>query len=176
MIIAQQTLAMKVVTFGDHLPQDSTMNELIPAKDIERLIFEFRGVRVMMDSDLATLFGTETKKLKQQVKRNPDRFPEDFMFELTLDEGEASRSQFVTLNEVAASRHRDETAKRGQNIKYLPFAFTEHGVLMLANVLRSEQAIAMSIHIIRVFTRMREMLLAHHEVLKGTSKNPGSVI
>ncbi len=80
MIIAQQTLAMKVVTFGDHLPQDSTMNELIPAKDIERLIFEFRGVRVMMDSDLATLFGTETKKLKQQVKRNPDRFPEDIMF------------------------------------------------------------------------------------------------
>jgi hypothetical protein len=90
-----------------------------------------RGQKVMLDRDLAELYGVEVKRLKEQVRRNIERFPQDFMFELTVEETEASRSQNATL-------------KRGENIKYLPFAFTEHGILMLANVLRSEQAIAVS--------------------------------
>ena len=112
-----------------------------------------REQKVMLDRDLAELYGVEVKQLKQAVRRNMDRFPEDFMFELTVQEAGVSRSQFVTL-------------KQGQNIKYAPFAFTEHGILMLANVLRSERAIAVSIHIIRVFARMREVLLANRDVLQ----------
>lgn len=90
-----------------------------------------RGQKVMLDRDLADLYGGTVKALKQAVRRNMDRFPEDFMFELTLDEDRALRSQFVTL-------------KQGEHGKYAPFAFTEHGILMLANVLRSQQAIAVS--------------------------------
>src|SRR5689334_11926870 len=94
---------------------------------IESKIYLIRGQKVMFDSDLATMYGVSTKALKQAVRRNIERFPEDFMFELTKEEADAaSRSQIVTLN-------------RGQNVKYLPFAFTEHGVLMLSSVLRSEQ-------------------------------------
>jgi hypothetical protein len=111
-----------------------------------------RGHKVMLDRDLAGLYGVEVRVLKQAVRRNLERFPEDFMFQLTQPEAEASRSQIVTL-------------KRGQNFKYLPFAFTEHGILMLANVLRSERAIAVSILIIRVFARMREALIQQQDVL-----------
>ncbi|MBV6403662.1 MAG: hypothetical protein GFGODING_00405 [Flavobacteriales bacterium] len=111
-----------------------------------------RGHKVMLDRDLAVLYGVEVRVLKQAVRRNMERFPEDFMFELTLEEAEASRSQVVIL-------------KQGQNIKYRPFAFSEHGILMLANVLRSERAIATSIHIIRVFNRMREALLQQQDIL-----------
>jgi phage regulator Rha-like protein len=125
-------------------------------------IHHIRGQKVMLDRDLAELYGVEVKRLKQAVRRNIERFPEDFMFELTMEEAEVSRSQFVTL-------------KQGQNIKYLPFAFTEHGILMLANVLRSEQAIAVSIHIIRVFTRMREVLLSHREILQKLEQLEGRV-
>ena len=121
-----------------------------------------RGQKVMLDRDLAELYGVETKQLKRQVRRNIGRFPEDFMFELTKEEAEVSRSQFVTL-------------KQGQNIKYLPFAFTEHGILMLANVLRSEQAISVSIQIIRVFNRMREVLLSHQEILQKLEQLEGRV-
>ena len=134
-----------------------------------------RGQKVMLDRDLAKLYGVEVKRLKQAVRRNMDRFPEDFMFELTLEEAEVSRSQFVTLNQgqwgdtigpEGVSRWQFATLKQGQNVKYAPFAFTEHGILMLANVLRSERAIAVSIHIIRVFARMREALLSNRDVLQ----------
>jgi hypothetical protein len=87
----------------------------------------------MLDRDLAELYGVETKRLKEQVRRNIERFPEDFMFELTKDEYQALRSQFATL-------------KRGQHLKYAPFAFTEHGVLMLSSVLNSERAIQVNIY------------------------------
>ena len=138
-------------------------------------IHYLRGQKVMLDRDLAELYGVEVKQLKQAVRRNMDRFPEDFMFELTVQEAGVSRSQFVTLNRSAwddttgpegISRSQFATLKQGQNIKYAPFAFTEHGILMLANVLRSERAIAVSIHIIRVFARMREVLLANRDVLQ----------
>ncbi|MEO8590141.1 MAG: ORF6N domain-containing protein [Flavobacteriales bacterium] len=116
-----------------------------------------RGQKVMVDSDLAQLFTVETRALKQAVRRNIERFPEDFMFELTKEEAAALTSQTVTL-------------KRGEHRKYSPYAFTEHGVLMLSNVLRSERAVLMSIQIIRVFTRMRELLLTHKDLLLELEK------
>lgn len=107
----------------------------------------------MLDVDLAEMYAVEPKRLKEQVRRNIERFPEDFMFELTQDEAEIlSRSQIATL-------------KRGQNIKYLPFAFTEHGVLMLSSVLRSEQAVQVNIQIMRVYSKMKELLLMHKDIL-----------
>ena len=120
---------------------------------IENKIHLIRGHKVMLDRDLAELFGVETKRLKEQVKRNLDRFPTHFMFELTKDEAESSRSQNATLN------------KRGQNIKYTPLAFTEHGVLMLANVLKSKSAIEMSVKIIDVFVKLRELVNSQKDIL-----------
>ena len=115
-------------------------------------IYYIRGKRVMLDRDIAELYGVETRRLKEQVKRNMERFPERYMFELTQKEAEFSRSHFATL-------------KRGENIKYLPYAFTEHGILMLANVLKSKRAIHMSLRIIDIFVKMRETLLAHKDIL-----------
>jgi phage regulator Rha-like protein len=120
-------------------------SSLIPDETIIRKIYLIRGQKVMFDSDLAELYGVETKVLKQAVKRNLDRFPEKYMFELSLGEAEISRSQFVTL-------------KQGQNIKHRPFVFTEHGVLMLSNVLKSKQAIQVSMRIIDMFVYLREVI------------------
>ena len=105
----------------------------------------------MLDSDLAELYGVETKRLKEQVKRNIERFPKHYMFELTKEETEISRSHFATL-------------KRGENIKYLPFAFTEHGVMMLSNILKSQRAIEVSMRIIDVFIALRETIVNHTEI------------
>lgn len=127
------------------------ITHIIPDEIIMSKIFYFRGNKVMLDKDLAELYGVETKRLKEQVRRNKDRFPSHFMFELTKEEMEISRSQFATL-------------KRGENVKYLPFAFTEHGVLMLSNVLKSRKAIAVSIRIIEVFVKLREALLDNTEL------------
>ncbi len=125
---------------------------------IESKIYLIRGQKVMMDSDLAEMYGVETKALKQAVKRNIDKFPEDFMFELTAKEAEDfSRSHFVTM-------------KRGQNIKYLPFAFTEHGVLMLSSVLRSKQANEVNIRIMRVYSKMKELLMLNKDILLKLEK------
>ena len=125
---------------------------------IESKIYFIRGQKVMMDSDLAEMYGVETKVLKQAVKRNMDKFPVDFMFELTKEETETfSRSQNVTL-------------KQGQNIKYLPFCFTEHGVLMLSSVLRSKQANDVNISIMRVYTKMKELLVLNKDILLKLEK------
>jgi len=102
----------------------------------------------MLDSDLAALYGVETRVLKQAVRRNIKRFPADFMFELTKGENRPLRSQNVTL-------------KRGQHSKYLPFAFTEQGVAMLSSVLKSERAIEVNIEIMRAFVRLRQILASH---------------
>jgi hypothetical protein len=123
---------------------------------VEDRILTIRGQTVILDADLAALYGVPTKVFNQAVKRNAERFPEDFCFRLTLEEAEAvfrSRSQFVTL-------------KRGQNIKYLPMAFTEHGALMAANILNSLRATTMSVYLIRAFVRMRESLVANAAILK----------
>lgn len=107
----------------------------------------------MLDRDLANLYQVETRRLKEQVKRNLSRFPESFMFELTKEELEEWRNQFGKTN------------KEIMGLRIPPFAFTEHGVLMLANVLKSERAIKMSIRIIEVFVKVREMLLMHKDTL-----------
>ncbi len=114
----------------------------------------------MLDFDLAELYGVETKVLKQQVRRNIDRFPEDFLFELTKEEWNSLRSQFVTL----------EIEGRGKYPKYLPFAFTEQGVAMLSSVLRSKQAIDMNIQIMRIFVSMRRMIATNEEILEKLEK------
>jgi phage regulator Rha-like protein len=139
LVVAEPPIRYKAIT-----PPDAVITEKI---------YLIRGQKVILDRDLVVLYGGAVKTLKQAVRRNIDRFPEDFMFELTLEEDRALRSQTVTL-------------KQGQHGKYQPFAFTEHGILMLANVLRSEQAIAVSIQIIRVFNRMREVLLTQRELLQ----------
>jgi phage regulator Rha-like protein len=129
------------------------MKTLVPIELIASKIYLIRGIKVMLDRDLAELYGVETKRLKEQVRRNIERFPEDFMFELTKDEYQALRSQFATL-------------KRGQHLKYAPFAFTEHGVLMLSSVLNSERAIQVNIQIVRTFTKLREALLDNKDLRK----------
>jgi len=122
-------------------------------------IIELRGKKAMLDRDLAKLYGVSVKVLNQAVKRNLRRFPDDFMFRLSWEEVESLRSQFVTLNNTKA-----DASQRGRHIKYLPYAFTEHGVAMLSSVLNSERAIQVNILIMRAFTRLREMLITHKEL------------
>ena len=124
---------------------------LIKPEQIEQVILLIRGQRVMLDRDLAALYGVETKNLNKAVQRNLDRFPADFMFQLTAEEAESSRFQIGTL-------------KRGQNIKYLPHVFTQEGVAMLSSVLRSPRAVQVNIAIMRVFVRLRETLALHKEL------------
>ncbi|PQJ81806.1 ORF6N domain-containing protein [Polaribacter glomeratus] len=120
-------------------------NSLIPDEIITNKIYLIRNQKVMLDSHLAELYQVETKLLKRQVRRNIERFPEDFMFELSKEEYESLRSQFGTL-------------KRGEHSKYLPMAFSEQGVAMLSSVLNSDSAIVVNIRIIRIFTKMRDLL------------------
>jgi hypothetical protein len=126
------------------------MNEIIPIKN---LIYEIRGHKIMLDNDLATLYGVETKVLNQAVKRNADRFPEDFMFQLTQDEWEVIRvrSQIVT-------------SPKGGGRQYLPYVFTEQGVSMLSSVLKSKQAITVNVQIMRTFVKMRQFALENKDL------------
>ena len=121
------------------------MKEVVPLENIAALIYFVRGRKIMLDRDLAILYGVPTKRLKEQVRRNIERFPEDFMFELTREEFDSLRPQFATSN-------------RG-GTWYMPMAFTEHGVLMLSSVLKSEKAIQVNIQIVRAFTKLREIVL-----------------
>jgi phage regulator Rha-like protein len=143
----------------------------VTAQTIESKIFTIRNVQVMLDKDLAELYGVETKRINEQVKRNSERFPEQFCFQLTKEEVEilrsqftTSRSQIVTLNgENESSRSQIATLNngRGSNIKYLPYTFTEQGVAMLASVLKSETAVKVSIQIMNAFVQMRHFLAAN---------------
>jgi len=125
---------------------------MIPEENIQSKIYLIRGMKVMLDRDLAALYGVETKRLKEAIRRNLLRFPEDFMFELTDEEFKQWRSQFII----------SDSDKMG--LRYPPFAFTEHGVLMLASVLNSERAIQVNIQIVRVYNKMREMILTHKDL------------
>ena len=136
------------------LRTDENIREVV--NNIEPLIKIIRGQQVMLDRDLAMLYGVETKRLNEQVKRNLKRFPEDFMFQLTKEE--CLRSQIATLN-----------VGRGQHLKYLLYVFTENGVAMLSSVLRSDTAIEVNICIMRAFTSMRHFLLNNAEVFQRLS-------
>ena len=125
--------------------------EIVLEKKIENKIYLIRGKRVMLDKDLAELYGVKTKALNQAVKRNIERFPEYFMFQLTKKEAEILRSQIVTL-------------KQGEHLKYLPYVFTEQGVAMLSSVLNSRRAIQVNIQIMITFTKLREMITNHKEL------------
>lgn len=129
----------------------------IPVESVESSILVIRSKKVILDRTLARLYGVSTRILNQAVKRNPGRFPADFMFQLTIEETKAlderSRSQIVTLKK-----------SRGQNIKYRPFAFTEHGILMLSSVLKSERAVYVNIEIMRTFVRSREIFASTAEL------------
>ena len=124
----------------------------IPAERIEKAIFLIRGHKVMLDADLAELYGVTTKRLNEQVRRNLSRFPADFMFQLDGQEASALRSQIATSKEGRGGR------------RYLPYVFTEQGVAMLSRVLNSERAIEVNIAIMRVFVRLREMMATHKEL------------
>ena len=137
----------------------ATKAMIIPDELVINKIYLIRGQKVMVDRDLAKLYGVPTKAFNQAVKRNAERFPGDFMFRLTKKEWESLRSQFVTL-EIG----------RGKYPKYLPYVFTEQGVSMLSSVLNSETAIRVNIQIIRVFTKMRELLLTHKDILLQLEK------
>ncbi len=121
---------------------------------VQDRIYRVRNKSVMLDFDLADLYSVETRVLKQAVRRNMDRFPEDFMFELTFDEYQSLRSQFVTLKEDG----------RGKHSKYKPFAFTQEGVAMLSSVLRSKKAVEVNIAIMRAFVFTREYALSHEDL------------
>jgi len=130
---------------------------IIPDEVVMNKIYLIRNHKVMLDRDLAELYGVKAIRLREQVKRNQDRFPENFMFHLT----EKEVKNMVSQNAIPSKRHLGGS---------LPYAFTEHGVLMLANVLKSEQAITMSIRIIEVFVRLREVLLTHKDILLKLEK------
>jgi len=125
---------------------------LIPIENIQQMIYIIRGQKVMLDQDLAELYEVPTRVLIQAVKRNKARFPSDFMFRLTAEEAKNMRSQFV----IASKR----------NVRYSPYAFTEHGVTMLSSVLRSKRAIHINILVVRAFVKLREMISANKELSK----------
>ncbi len=129
------------------------ITSLIPIERIERAIILVRGEKVMLDSELAEIYGVETKRLNEQVRRNLNRFPSDFMFQLTAEEAENLRSQFATSSSYGGRR-------------YLPYAFTEHGALMLANVLNSERAAQTSVQVVRAFVKLRQMLASNAELAR----------
>jgi len=125
---------------------------VVPDEVLINKIYFIRGQKIMLDTDLAELYGVETRILKQAVRRNIGRFPEDFMFELTKEEQTAVKEQ-------------NEASEQSNHAKYAPFAFSEHGVLMLSSVLNSERAIKVNIQIMRIYTKLKEMVLTHKDIL-----------
>lgn len=144
---------------------------LVPTEEITRAILVLRGHRVLLDTELATLYGVTTKRFNEQVRRNRKRFPADFMFQLTAEESSALRSQFATLK-----------PGRGQHRKYLPFVFTEHGAIMVATILNSPRAVEMSVYVVRAFVQLRGMLTSKTALagklieLEGKLKNHDEAI
>ncbi|MGZ8547159.1 MAG: ORF6N domain-containing protein, partial [Sulfuricurvum sp.] len=128
--------------------------EVLPSINIQEKIHFLRNTEVMLDSDLAELYGVETKRINEAVKNNPAKFPDDFMFECTQTEWEFLRSKFSTLDNTS----------RGQHRKYLPKAFSEQGVYMLATILKSQTATEVTISIMRTFTKLRHYALEHTDL------------
>jgi phage regulator Rha-like protein len=153
-------------------------SEAVAVERVEPLIHEIRGEKVILDSDLARLYGVTTKRLNEQVKRNQERFPDDFIFQLTVKESDALRSQFATSSEPNRSQDaassKSRSVLRSQNAtstshggrRYRPYVFTEHGAIMAANVLNSPRAVQMSVFVVRAFLKMRALLGDKHELAK----------
>jgi hypothetical protein len=133
----------------------ASTQSIVPVERIEKSILWIRGQKVMLDKDLADLYGVEIRVLVQAVKRNEKRFPEDFVFQLSKEENNVLRSQIVTLKRG-----------RGHHRKYLPYVFTEQGVAMLSSVLKSERAVLVNVEIMRTFVRLRKMLASHAELAR----------
>ena len=131
----------------------NNQNALIPAERIAQAIFVIRGQKVIIDADMAELYEVTTKRFNEQVRRNLERFPQDFMLQLSQEEWDALRSQFATLK-----------TGRGQHRKYLPYAFTEHGAIMAATILNSPRATEVSVYVVRAFVRLREVLASNKEL------------
>lgn len=133
---------------------NKNLTSLVPTEVIENKIYFIRGRKVMLDHDLAKLYGLPIKRLNEQVKRNFERFPIDFMFQLSKEETEALRSQFATSKKGRGGR------------RYLPYVFTQEGVAMLSSVLHSRRAIAVNIQIMRVFVKLRQLLVSHKDLAR----------
>jgi hypothetical protein len=131
------------------------MRKSVAPEQIAGAILVLRGHRVLLDAELAALYGVSTKRFNQQVRRNRKRFPADFMFQLTHEETSYLRSQIATLK-----------TGRGQHRKYLPYVFTEHGAIMAATILNSTRAVEMSVHVVRAFVQLREMLASNKELAR----------
>ena len=141
-------------------------------KPLDSLILTIRDQKVLLDADLAAIYGVPTKRLNEQVKRNSDRFPKDFMFQLTAAEWRNLKSQIATSS-LEYEEDQSDTPNRSQiatgshrDPRFLPYAFTEHGALMAANVLNSPEAVKMSVYVVRAFIKQRELLMAQSDVLK----------
>lgn len=151
---------------------DSKILPSIVPEQIDRSILVIRGQKILLDSQLAGFYSVEIRTLVQAVKRNCDRFPDDFMFQLTSDESAALKSMTVVLEADSALRSQKVILKpgRGQHRKYLPYAFTEQGVAMLSGVLRSPRAVEVNIQIMRAFVRLRQLLSVHKELAERLAK------
>jgi ORF6N domain. len=133
-----------------------TDNPILPIERVTQSILVLRGRKVLLNVDLAALYGVTTRRFNEQVRRNLDRFPPDFMFRLTSEEAAA----------LLSARSRIKILKRGQNMKYLPYAFSEHGAIMAATILNSPIAVEMSVYVVRAFVQLRELLSSNKELAK----------
>ena len=157
----------QIVTASAKAAKPPAEPALMPIGKIQQTILLVRGEKVILDADLAALYGVETKALNQAVKRNRERFPEDFMFQLTLAETKDLRSQHICLNDEKAStgsRSQTVTLNRNRNTRYAPHAFTEHGTIMAATVLNSSRAVQVSVYVVRAFMQLRQMLAQNKEL------------
>jgi len=164
-----------IVPMASKLP---ALRQRLPLVElVQRRIYLIRGQKVMLDADLAELYQVPTKSLNQAVRRNAARFPEDFLFQLSEQEAQNLRSQFVTSSDRAKA-----DAEKWGGRRYLPFAFTEHGVAMLSSVLKSQRAIQMSLVIIRAFVKLRQLISTHQalarkiEQLERTQRDQGDLM
>ena len=157
------------------------MKKALTNEQLEPLIFMIRGYRVLLDADLARLYGVTTKRFNEAFRRNRYRFPDDFAFQLSTAEAQSLRSQFATSNVQPFDSSRGmwsqfATSKARGGRRYLPWAFTEHGALMAANILRSERAVQMSVFVVRAFVRMREQIASNAAILKRLAEIDGTLL
>ena len=144
--------------------------QIIPADTVSSRILTIRGQKVILDSDLAAIYGVTAKRLNEQVKRNKQRFPSDFQFQLTQEEYEHLRSQFATSSQGTNRSQFATGSQKHRDPRFLPYAFTENGAVMAANVLNSPQAVRMSVFVVRAFVQMRELLSGSRELATELKK------